>query len=65
MKKNLAIGSHFGIKRVKGAKTGVAGNMVRPARLSDRTRLPRLKCPDGHLRLGRIVRVQAIWSGQL
>ena len=46
-------------------QAGVAGNIVRPARLSDRTILPRLDRPVGHLILGGIVRVQAIWSGLL
>jgi hypothetical protein len=46
--------------------TGVAGNIVRPARLSDRTILPRMNRPVGHLRLSGIIRVQqAIWFGLL
>jgi hypothetical protein len=33
--------------------------------LSDRTILPRMNRPVGHLRLNGIVRVQAIWFGLL
>jgi hypothetical protein len=53
------------VTKVPVGRAGVAGNIVRPARLSDRTILPRLNRPVGYLTLGGIVRVQAIWSGLL